>query len=531
MLHNLSRDREAIVTEVTSRIVEEVSEEESDRLLEVINDTLYRERERLRKYSHLYTNPEKDKVFYKRLSKGLGNLSDKNLVKVLGDLVHNYIDEIVGNFDRLMYGIATHTIPGGLTFMLNTMSPFRIFKNFPAIPSIDRTLLVGGCLEKLRRLKEKGGVLVHVPEHQSNLDSPVLGYSIYKAALPPVMYGAGYNLFQMPLFSFFMDRLGAYKVDRLKTSSLYKRILKEYATVTLEFGYDHLFFPGGTRSRSGGIENRLKKGLLGTVLKAYVSCRKQNKDKRFYIVPVTASYHLTLEASTLIEDYLKEKGKSRYIIIDDESSKPAVIINFMNRLISLEGRIYVHFCEPLDPFGNNVDDDGNSIDARGRIVDIDGYITRGGRIVHDGQRDTVYTNELEKRIVKSYFDNTILLVTHAAAHVMLRLLRKKFQAGDLYKFLREESYTCSVPSDEMEAGLGSVLDQLRRMEQEGKVKLEPALKQGSAFDVLMSALRYFGVYHRDPVIQRKGNRLFTRDPNLLYYYHNRLTGYDLEVAS
>jgi glycerol-3-phosphate O-acyltransferase len=46
-------------------------------------------------------------------------------------------------------------------------------------------------------------------------------------------------------------------------------VLKEYSTVLLEHGYHSLFFPGGTRSRSGGVERRLKLGLLGTALAAY----------------------------------------------------------------------------------------------------------------------------------------------------------------------------------------------------------------------------------------------------------------------
>ena len=51
-----------------------------------------------------------------------------------------------------------------------------------------------------------------------------------------------------------MHNLGAYTVDRRKRDPLYKRVLKEYATMTLELGYDYLFFPGGSRSRSGAIE-------------------------------------------------------------------------------------------------------------------------------------------------------------------------------------------------------------------------------------------------------------------------------------
>ena len=48
------------------------------------------------------------------------------------------------------------------------------------------------------------------------MDSLVLGYAIYRLGLPPVIYGAGLNLFSNPLVGFFMHNLGAYTVDRRK---------------------------------------------------------------------------------------------------------------------------------------------------------------------------------------------------------------------------------------------------------------------------------------------------------------------------
>ena len=41
-----------------------------------------------------------------------------------------------------------------------------------------------------------------------------------------------------------------------------------------------------------------------------------------FIVPATLSFQLVLEAETLIDDFLKEVGKSRYIITDDEFASP-----------------------------------------------------------------------------------------------------------------------------------------------------------------------------------------------------------------
>ncbi len=48
--------------------------------------------------------------------------------------------------------------------------------------------------------------------------------------------------------------------------------------------------------------------------------------------------------------------------------------------------------------------------------------------------------------------------------------------------------------------------------------------------VLNEGLRYFGTYHRSPVLSRRGDRLFPGDAKLLHYYRNRLDGYGLDGA-
>ena len=164
-----------------------------------------------------------------------------------------------------------------------------------------------------------------------------------------------------------MHNLGAYTVDRRKRDPLYKRVLKEYATMTLELGYDNLFFPGGTRSRSGAIERYLKLGLAGVGVRSYVNnLRNGRASPNIYFVPVTLSFQLVLEAETLIDDFLKEVGKSRYIITDDEFSQASRIYDFMTQLMRLDSKVFATFSEPMDPFGNYVDENGESVDPRGR---------------------------------------------------------------------------------------------------------------------------------------------------------------------
>ncbi|MBK7506162.1 MAG: 1-acyl-sn-glycerol-3-phosphate acyltransferase, partial [Bacteroidetes bacterium] len=155
--------------------------------------------------------------------------------------------------------------------------------------------------------------LILVPTHFSNLDSIMVGYGMDMVGLGAFQYGAGLNLFNSKLFSFFMSNLGPYKLDRRKKNSIYLETLKTYSRTTILHGAPTLFFPGGTRSRAGNIEKSLKLGLLGTVIEAQRIQFEKNPNnlaKKLFIVPITTSYHFVLEASSLMEENLKKRVRS-----------------------------------------------------------------------------------------------------------------------------------------------------------------------------------------------------------------------------
>src|SRR5688500_5971693 len=124
-----------------------------------------------------------------------------------------------------------------------------------------------GKVKMLRNLARKGTVIM-VPTHFSNLDSILIGWIIHSLGLPAFIYGAGLNLFNIKILAYFMNSLGAYKVDRRKKNLPYLESLKMYSGLAIQKGAHSLFFPGGTRSRSGVIEKQLKLGLLSSTVEA-----------------------------------------------------------------------------------------------------------------------------------------------------------------------------------------------------------------------------------------------------------------------
>ncbi|MFO0570605.1 MAG: 1-acyl-sn-glycerol-3-phosphate acyltransferase [Polyangiaceae bacterium] len=522
------RARIEAATRVVDRAVASLKPPEEVQLEALVNDTLYHERRRLERERGDDARVADDHAFYSKVQKRLRHASARDLRELLDQIALRFASEIVGNFDDRVYKLSTTVVPTGLSVLLTAMSPKKLGSLGSLRHGLSDHVQIQGSVEHVKKLLDQG-TLVVVPTHSSHLDSIVLGYAVHLLGLPPLLYGAGLNLFNNPVTSFFMNNLGAYRVDRKKTAALYKDVLKEFATVALELDYNNLFFPGGTRSRSGAVETKLKRGLLGTAVRAYVGNLKSRRDKpNLYVVPCTISYKLGLEADTLIDDHLKEVGKNRYIIEDDEFSRPRQVLNFMSNLVSLDSRVVITFSRPLDIVGNYVDEEGRSLDPRGRVVDAASYVCTNGEPRYDHQRDEEYTNELASGIAREFLRDNVAMSTHVVGHALLSLLRRENPNMDLYRLLRTGGKSPNFTFTEVCRETEAVVSALRNAARGPRLSPELEKDAGSIVD---DAVRAFGSYHARPAAVRRGDRVFHEDRNLLLYYGNRLRGYDLTNSS
>jgi glycerol-3-phosphate O-acyltransferase len=391
--------------------------------------------------------------------------------------------------------------------------------------SLQSRLRIQGEVSFLQRLAQKGTILL-VPTHQSNIDSILIGYVIYLMSLPPFSYGAGLNLFSNPVLSFFMSRLGAYTVDRKKTNTIYKQTLKNYSTRILKEGIHSIFFPGGGRSRSGGIETKLKLGLLGTGLEAQIeNYREGNPRPNIFVVPMVMSYHFVLEASSLIEDYLEEAGKHRFIIMDDESWQPTKVLNFFWKLFSAQNSITVRIGRPLDIFGNFVDDEGQSIGPNGTTIDPKRWLITRGELTTDPQRDHEYTRQLGTKLVERYHRENTVLTSHLVAFTLFETLRKQYPDLDLFRFLRLSLAQRSLPFESFLTNAEHYHQQLRKAADRGELYLSQELLTQNTRAWVDDGIRQLGLFHDAAAAKVSEGVIWTEDMNLLYYYRNRLSGY------
>ncbi len=514
-------ERDDIVSEVVNRIC---TAHESDRTrLEIaLNDAAFHEIRRLEKQRD---EEARDRLGYWRsMIRRIGKMDDSEQRHVLHTIVTDMTRDVSGNFDPRVYRFARRAVPrliGGV------MEPRRLMAAAPE--PLERVLKVEGDVEHLRRLQSEGS-LVFVPTHSSNLDSIVLSQALEISGLPPTIYGAGKNLFTNPIISFFMHNLGAYRVDRRISVSLYKDILKLYSQVMIERGYHSLFFPGGTRSRSGMIERRLKLGLLGSAVEAFTTNQVRRVDRPVWFVPTTINYALVLEAETLIKDWLMEEGQARYIIEDDEFSRIDRWFTFFRKMVGMRGACIIRFGDPIDPFGNRLGPGGQSLTPTGRAIDPGGYVEQRGKPVVDSVRDAAYTRELGEVLGQRYEQDTVLMSTQVVAHVLFRDLVQSTPGMDLFARLRLRG-EIGLDREALCQELGEARDRLVALEAKGRVRTSEVVKEDAPAELLERALNFWSGYHDSTAATLEGNRVVLGDPALLLYYQNRLVSFAEDIAS
>lgn len=515
-IFTFNEERDDIVVTVTRRVADEVGGESAD-LEYILNDAAFHEIRRLEAQDDL--EARENLPFFRNLVRRIGRMSDHEKRRALDMMLEHMARDVAGNFDERVFKFGSTIAPRLLTGLMQPSSlPSELFGSGPS--ASQRLLTIEGATDKLRKL-ERIGTLVYVPTHSSNLDSILLAHAIDRVKLSPVVYGAGKNLFSNPIISFFMHNLGAYRVDRRIQVRAYKSVLKAYSQVMIERNYHSLFFPGGTRSRSGMIEQRLKLGLLGSVVQAFSRNYARGVERPIFLVPTTINYELVLEAETLIEDWLKESGQARYIIEDDEFSQIERWAAFFRKLLRLHSACVVRFSDPIDPFCNPVDEEGRSLAPGGGILDPKSYTFRDGRPVEDPLRDRAYTLDLGEYLVERYRRETVIMTTQLVAHILFRRLVLESPNHDLYGRMRlrgELSFPVSLITEEIAEARDRLVSAMHR----GETRVNGFIRSETPERILTRAIELWSGYHKNPAARVDRGKVVIDDPPLLLYYQNRL---------
>jgi glycerol-3-phosphate O-acyltransferase len=514
-------------------IIEKIGDK-PEAMREELARTLYHER--IRVYQKAWKADRKDeKAFWSTVKHELVKIealddSDGSAEEALmRRILKRYVTEISSEFDPKAYQFAKWVSSVLFSRLLNASQGKGISRFWKTKKHLHERIHLIGETDQLRALAKKGTVIM-VPTHFSNLDSILVGWAIQSLGLPPFTYGAGLNLFGIKLLAYFMNRLGAYKVDRRKKNRPYLEALKGYSILSLSRGCHGLFFPGGTRSRSGKIETRLKLGLLSSAIESQRLnfLNEGEKAKKIFVCPVVINYNFVLEAPALIEDELRRSGQEHYYVENDDYSTSYKMGLFLMRFFTAKAEMAITFGRCMDLFGNDVTDEGESLDRNGNHVDISKYYMSDGKITKDLQRDGEYTSYLGNEIVKRYHKENLVQPPVLIAFTLYQLLQKKYPKLDLFAIIRLPEEDRLVSKSEFNIGLQNVIDRLKVLESEGNVRLPKVILEGELEKIIEVGLKGINTYHaKKPIKLTEEGLVTSEDMKVLYFYHNRLDGYNL----
>ncbi|MCB9230242.1 MAG: 1-acyl-sn-glycerol-3-phosphate acyltransferase [Bacteroidia bacterium] len=539
-IYRLGLIRQKLIESVTesSRAALLKGVSEASDLRDLVAEAYYQEKIRMRDIPWK-SDPKDDKDFWKSIRNGIQKYSDPNLnpaeaeagfKKLLDKILVRYSSEIAGDFKIGTFRFAKRVTDIGFARLFNYASEGFLRGGFHPKRRLREKIQLVGDVDIIRTLVTKGTILL-LPTHFSNLDSLALGWCIDALGLPAFTYGAGINLFGHPVLSYFMSRLGAFRVDRRKKNKIYLDTLKLYTQEIIERGCHTLFFPGGTRSRNGSIEKHLKLGLLGTALEAQRRLIKQDSDdyRKIFVVPLVINYHFVLEAQNLIDQHLKQEGKEKSVLLNDDFGSVTKNISFLWKFFKSGSELVLSFGKPMDLFGNEVDAGGHSFDHQGRPVDIADYYFSDGKLKQDHQRDSEYTRMLGEEVLKKFYEINVVFSSHLVAFSAFQIFKRQHPNQDLYELLALPVEELRISAAELQADLATKLEYLRSLKEEGKVNLADHLDQDLG-EIMQHGLQNLGVYHpTSPLKQDKDGFIVSENLKVLYFYHNRLTGYGLEA--
>ncbi|MFN0174531.1 MAG: 1-acyl-sn-glycerol-3-phosphate acyltransferase [Saprospiraceae bacterium] len=541
-IYRLSKDRAEFVREIDEHTFRRLASKHKKDLSDVLVKTIYQERIRI-KEDPWKVDPPNDRSFWNRISKRLIKKSlDRDSVEareeseqILRKIIHRYSEEIVGTFQVKTFRFAQRFLTAFFNRIFNAAVGRSLRAMFRGKRNLFERLNIVGDVETVRSLFDHGTVVV-VPTHNSNLDSILVGYAMDQImGLPSFSYGAGLNLYNFGPAAYYMNRLGAYRVDRRKKNPVYLETLKTMSRLSIQRGVNSLFFPGGTRSRDGAIETDLKMGLLGTVVEAQramvVGSSSSSPSKgKVFVVPLVLCYNFVLEAPFLIEQHLRNTGKENYIRLRDEGTSVRSWFRFIWRFFSTSSDITLSVGKPMDVLGNFVDTEGKSFDHYGNELEVREYFRSRGEVTEDRQREEEYTKLLAERIADRYHVENVVLSSHLVAHAVFEMLAHLNPKLDLFGILRLPHDDYVFPFRAVEEVVEQMQEKLFEWERDDKIKLAPELRLSPA-ELVRDGVKNLGIYHTEKPLQfTKEGEIMSSDFRVLYFYHNRLSNYGLDKA-
>ncbi|HPK10412.1 MAG TPA: 1-acyl-sn-glycerol-3-phosphate acyltransferase [Saprospiraceae bacterium] len=528
-ISKFAENRDTFKVELEQIVADKISDEYQD-IGALISKTVYMEEHRI-KTNPWKVDPADESDYWKEIAQQLKSSqssSEKTEIEneILKKIIKRYVAEITGDFKVGTFKFARKFLTWFFKVIFNKFSEGNLFQLWGTRKILCSKIILSGKVEEVRSMFDKGTMVI-VPTHFSNLDSIMVGYMIdAKAGLPAFTYGAGLNLFDYEIPAYFMNRLGAYKVDRRKKNPIYLMVLKEYVSSTLQYGLNNLFFPGGTRSRSGELESKLKLGLLGSLIEAQRESVIRKENNKIIVVPLVIGYNFVFEAESLVEQHLKLDGKELYRKTKAVKKSKGNWFWLVKSLFKKNSEVYMSFGQPMDVFGNFLSPEAKSLDVKNQEINFEDYFEGVKGFNVDNQREQVYTQLLGEKIVEEFKKTNVVLPSHLVSFVAFKYL-ENLTNENVFSLVCQDSDILDIDFNTFLEFVSQAKSTVEKWALQGKL----SICKDYDLDIKSFAIKgiqLLGIYHESRVLYIDVNALRTENLKLLYFYHNRLIGYNLE---
>ena len=122
----------------------------------------------------------------------------------------------------------------------------------------------------------------------------------------------------------------------------------------------------------------------------------------------------------------------------------------------------------------------------------------------------------------------VVLSSQLITFVSFRLFCKRYIDIDMFNLVNLPLDFFELDVDEVSLQIKNVLKQLKLLSEQNKVKLSPELSNGSIDEIIDDGLKNLNIYHLKKPLYIKDNLFRSQDIKVLYFYANRLSGYQLD---
>ena len=167
----------------------------------------------------------------------------------------------------------------------------------------------------------------------------------------------------------------------------------------------------------------------------------------------------------------------------------------------------------MDVFGNKVDNYGNSKENKS----LKKHFTNKKEIL----------SNLSEKIIDEFMKGTVVFPSTLVAFTAFEIIRKKFKNIDIINLISLPEDEVTISLEKFKENYNKIIIRINQLALDNNIKLSNELKLDTKKQISNGCQR-LGLYHTPKPVILKNNSVVIKNMKMLYYYRNRLDGFNLD---